>query len=398
MGPHRLRDGLRHVPALQQAPAHPDQRAERLPAQPRAARRAAQDGPGGRAGARGGARLWREGPQGPHLAPPARRPVVHRMRPLHGVLPRLDDRQDALAKALHGGPARPDRGGRDCAGGRGGSTASGQGRRGRRRRSIGQLVEPGARAGGGGAVAAAGRPRHPRGGGLAMHHLRLVRGGLPGADRARRQHRRDPAQPRPRGEPLPEGAQRRLPQHGDRRQPMGPAEELQAGLGEGDGRPGPGCGGRWHHQRFAPGRPLLGGMRGRLRRPQPKGRPRHGRPPEAGRCALRRPRAARDLQRRPGAAGGQRVPLPDARRGERGDPDHGPRRPQRPHHRRQLPALLQHDQERISAVRPGRGGGGPSHAAARRPGRRWTAHPGPDQRGGGRLPRCVLPGPLQRGL
>ena len=64
-----------------------------------------------------------------------------------------------------------------------------------------------------------------------MHDLRLVRGGLPGADRARRQHRRDPPQPGAGGEPLPEGAQRRLPQHGDRRQPVGPAEVARGSTG-----------------------------------------------------------------------------------------------------------------------------------------------------------------------
>ena len=96
----------------------------------------------------------------------------------------------------------------------------------------------GPRAGGRGAGAAARRPRHPRGGGLAVHHLRLVRGGLPGADRARRQHRRDPPQPGPRGEPLPEGAERGIPQHGDGRQPVGPAAERPPRLGQGAGRAG----------------------------------------------------------------------------------------------------------------------------------------------------------------
>ena len=63
--------------------------------------------------------------------------------------------------------------------------------------------------------------------------------GLPGADRARRQHRRDPTQPGPGGEPLPEGAERRVPQHGDRRQPVGAAAQRPPRLGEGPraGRP-----------------------------------------------------------------------------------------------------------------------------------------------------------------
>ena len=58
-------------------------------------------------------------------------------------------------------------------------------------------------AGAGSPEPAPGRSRHPRGGGVAVHDLRLVRGGLPGADRARGHHRRDPAQPRPGGEPIP---------------------------------------------------------------------------------------------------------------------------------------------------------------------------------------------------
>ena len=66
-----------------------------------------------------------------------------------------------------------------------------------------------------------------------MHDLRLVRGGLPGPHRARRHHRRDPPQPRPRGEPLPARAGRRLPEHGDRRQPLGPAAVGAARLGQG---------------------------------------------------------------------------------------------------------------------------------------------------------------------
>ena len=38
-------------------------------------------------------------PQGPHLASPARSTGLHRVRPLHGVLPGLGDRQDALARS-----------------------------------------------------------------------------------------------------------------------------------------------------------------------------------------------------------------------------------------------------------------------------------------------------------
>ena len=107
---HRLRAGLRRVSAVQQAPAHPDQRAERLLPQPGAARRPAQDGPGGGATARRGAGLRCQDAPGPVLAS-AGWPVLHRVRPLHGVLPGQPDRQDTQPEALHGGAARPDRDG-----------------------------------------------------------------------------------------------------------------------------------------------------------------------------------------------------------------------------------------------------------------------------------------------
>ncbi len=76
--------------------------------------------------------------------------------------------------------------------------------------------------------------RHPGGGRLAVHDLRLVRRGLPRADRARRHDRRDPPQRRPRGEPLPEGAQRRLPQHGERRQSRGASRSPRGSTGRKD--------------------------------------------------------------------------------------------------------------------------------------------------------------------
>ena len=70
-----------------------------------------------------------------------------------------------------------------------------------------------------------------RGGRLGLRDLRGVRGGLPGPHRARRQDRRDPAQPRPRGEPLPGRADARLPGHGVRPEPVGPAAGAPASTG-----------------------------------------------------------------------------------------------------------------------------------------------------------------------
>ena len=83
-----------------------------------------------------------KGLEGPHLAPPARPDDVHRVRPLHGVLPGLDDRQDAEPEALHGGAARPDRAGRDRAGGRGIGAAGIAQRLRQRGRGLGHRVRP----------------------------------------------------------------------------------------------------------------------------------------------------------------------------------------------------------------------------------------------------------------
>jgi hypothetical protein len=71
MGAHPARAGVRGVPALQQAPPHHQQRAERLLPQPRAARRAAQDGSRGRTGRWRGADVRGQDAQGPDLASPA---------------------------------------------------------------------------------------------------------------------------------------------------------------------------------------------------------------------------------------------------------------------------------------------------------------------------------------
>jgi hypothetical protein len=83
---------------------------------------------------RGGARERRGGhlrcqdADRPHLAAPARPHDLHRVRPLHGILPRVDDGQDAQPQALHGRAARPDHHGGNCDRRRGGRTACGEGR------------------------------------------------------------------------------------------------------------------------------------------------------------------------------------------------------------------------------------------------------------------------------
>ena len=78
-----------------------------------------------------------------------------------------------------------------------------------------------------------------------------------------------------------------------------------------------------HHLRHGPARradPVLGRLRRRVRRPQPARGPGHGPAAAPGGGAVRRARLAGDLQRRSRPAGGQRVPVPDAGRGERHHP------------------------------------------------------------------------------
>ena len=71
-------------------------------------------------------------------------------------------------------------------------------------------------------------------------------------------------------------------------------------------------------------------------------------PAAAGRGrGLRDPGPARVVHRRPGAADGQRVPVPGARRAERRDAE----RPRRHEDRHRLPALLQHAGERVPRLR-----------------------------------------------
>ena len=72
-------------------------------------------------------------------------------------------------------------------------------------------------------------------------------------------------------------------------------------------------------------------------------------------------------------------------------------RGQAAHDRRVLPALLQHDRQRVPPARRGLPGH-PPHPAAGQAGGRGQAHPGRQDRGEDHLPRPVLPGPAQQGL
>ena len=116
-----------------------------------------------------------------------------------------------------------------------------------------------------------------------------------------------------------------------------------------------------------------------------------------GRRLLRRPRQRRDLHRRPGPPGRQRVRLPGPGRAERRDLDGV----QGQEGRHDLRALLQHPQERVQRPRP-RARGRPPHPAAQPAGPRGQADAGHRRRGGRQavdhLPRPLLPRPAQRGL
>ena len=175
-----------------------------------------------------------------------------------------------------------------------------------------------------------------------------MRRGVPGPHRARGQDRGAAPEPGPRGDALPAGAQRGLPEHGAGGQPMGQPARGPDGLDEGLAVPGADRrrAGPGRNARFARGA-LLGWLRRGVRRAEPEGGPRRGDVPLGRRDPLRRPGPGGDLHGGPGAPDGQRVrsigPCLRQHRGAEavwpGEADD--------HHR--LPALLQHDRH---GVRP----------------------------------------------
>ena len=149
------------------------------------------------------------------------------------------------------------------------------------------------------------------------------------------------------------------------------------------------------HHRHHPRRdrvPVLGRLCRRPRRARPQGRPGHRPHAAPGRRHLRHPRPQGVLHRRPGPPPRQRVPLPGAdqaqhrhaRRG-RGQEDH-----------RQLPALLQHHQERVPRARR-QLRGHPPRPVARAPRDVGQARPRLGLLGRRHLPRPLLPRPPQPG-
>ena len=148
--------------------------------------------------------------------------------------------------------------------------------------------------------------------------MRGVRGGLPGAHRARRQDRRAAPQPGPGRLPFPAGIDARVPGHGGAGQPVGAAGVGAAGLDAAaavrgaDG--GVGGGGRRARQ---PRGPVLGRVCRGVRSAQSAGREGGGDVPPCRGCPVRGAGAGGIVHRRPGPPHGQRIRLPDAGGGGR---------------------------------------------------------------------------------
>ena len=114
--------------------------------------------------------------------------------------------------------------------------------------------------------------------------------------------------------------------------------------------------------------PLLRRLRRLVRRPRQAHHAGGGEDPQGRQGRLRHPRRRGAVQRRDGAPHRQRVPLPD----HGADGRRGARRLQGAQDRHQLPALLQHVQERLPAVRR-QLRGRPRHRARRAADRRGQA-------------------------
>ena len=309
----------------------------------------------------------------------------------------MEHRQAPVPQVVRHGAARPPRGGRplpagrECPGGRArrrhrgdgglpsdlrwtGRQGAGHARRAgardepgpgaghrphrrRARRAAGGQGGP-HRDGCGHAAGAPGRGGHPRRRPMGLHHLRGLRGPVPGGYRARRPRRRRAPPAGAHGVGLPQGARRHVPQDGVQGEPVGAAGAQAPGLGQ-----EPGLRGAGHRRRRRERRgrrlPVLGGLRRRLRGPGQEDDAGGGRAAAHRGSELRGPRRRRDLHRRPGPARRQRDPLPDARRAERGDPGRG----RGAEDRGDLRALLQHDLAGVPADR-GPLRGRPLHPAA----------------------------------
>ena len=207
---------------------------------------------------------------------------------------------------------------------------------------------------------------------------------MPGVDRARGPHHRPAPPPGDDGLPLSHRGRADAARRRARLQPVGQGAVGAGRLGRGAGRARAGARGP-----RARG-PLLGGLRCVRRRARPRLRTVDGQAAAGRRRGLRDPGPARVVHGRPGAAHGQRVPLPGPRRAER---EHA-QRCGRDQDRGQLPALLQHARQRVRRLRWRLRGDAPLRAAGRAGARR--AAPAGQERGRHHLPRLLLPGPAQR--
>ncbi len=176
-----------------------------------------------------------------------------------------------------------------------------------------------------GRCSAGGRDRPGRA--VVVHHLRGLRGAVPGGHRARRPHRRHAPLPGAHRVGLPQRAGRAVQEPRAQRQPVG------------DERRGHG----WTGRRACPSRcrrsgtdvedlgarrlPVLGRLRRRSGGPRAEDHPGRRRTAAPGRGVVRGARRRRVVHRRPGPAGGQRVPLPDAGAGRTSRRSTRPARP-----------------------------------------------------------------------
>ena len=204
---------------------------------------------------------------------------------------------------------------------------------------------------------AAGAERGDRQRGLGLRDLRRVRARVPGVDRARGPHRRPAPPPGDDGLVVPDRVRADAARRRARRRTRGASRRPSAPTGPSElgvrvlepGDPAPevlywvGCAASFDERARTAARVDGQAAQGRRR-------------------GLRHPRPARVVHRRPGAAHGQRVPLPGARRAERRDAERG----RRDEDRGELPALLQHARQRVPGLRRQLRGRAP-HRAARRP-------------------------------
>ena len=229
--------GVPRLPAVLEAPAHHHERDQRLVLEHPPARRvrAAAHRHGEARVRRAIARsrdAHRSDAQG--VARPLR---MHGVRPLPERLPRMEYRQAAFAEAPHHGPARsPARGGprpaADARGRRDARTGRAGARRGRRRRRV------------------------------VVHDVRRVRAGVPRGHRAHRHDRRSPPGAGDGRVAVPGRSRRDAAQPGEPVQPVGRRAIATGRLGRRAGRAG--------RERRRPRVPLLGGLRGLVRRTGPR--------------------------------------------------------------------------------------------------------------------------------